>query len=74
MEFTYTGTIRFDIDWMVADFVTNWGDNNLDDFLFDYVAGLDDCEYYNVDDSMIRQVKERMMEYAEVITKMEEDD
>ena len=66
MEFTYTGTIYFDIDWMVVDFVENWGDNDLDDFLHDYVARLDACEYYNVDESMIEQVKEKMMEYEVV--------
>ena len=73
MEFTYTGTIYFDIDWLVTDFIENWRDNDLDDFIHDYVAGLDDCEYYNVTESMIEQVKERMMEYEAVKTRVKED-
>lgn len=74
MEFTYIGTVYFDVhDYMVADFVENWGDGNLDDYLFDYVAGFDDCDYYKVEPWMVKAVKEEMLKYEAVRTKVEED-
>lgn len=73
MEFTYTGTIYFDIEWMVKDFIEDWKDNNLDNYLHDYVTGMDDCDYYNVSSRMIKAVKNEMLKHKEVKVKIEED-
>lgn len=69
MEFEYTGTIYFDVDYMVEDFVeSGWDD--VDDYIRDYVAGLDDYDYYHVESWMIDELKEKMLEYEAVKAKV----
>lgn len=72
MEFEYTGTIYFDIDYMVKCFIRDeWDD--LEDFVNDYIAGLDDCDYYNVEGWMVDKLRNKMMEYEEVKLRIQGD-
>lgn len=73
MEFTYTDTIYFDIDYLVISFVENWSDNNLITFLKDYVLGMDDYDYYHVESYMLDKVQIEMMKYEAVKAKVNGD-
>ena len=73
MEFTYTDTIYFDIDYLVTLFVENWSDNNLIAFLKDYVSGMDDYDYYHVENWMVDKVQIEMMKYEAVKAKVNGD-
>ena len=70
MEFTYTDTIYFDIDYLVTLFIENWSNNNLIAFLKDYVAGMDDYDYYHVENWMLDKVQLEMMKYEAVKAKV----
>lgn len=73
MEFTYTDTIYFDIDYLVISFVENWSDNNLITFLKDYVIRMDDYDYYHVESYMLDKVQTEMMKYEAVKAKVNGD-
>lgn len=73
MEFTYTDTIYFDIDYLVISFVENWSDNNLIAFLKDYVIRMDDYDYYHVESYMLDKVQIEMMKYEAVKAKVNGD-
>lgn len=73
MEFTYTDTIYFDIDYLVISFVENWSDNNLIAFLKDYVIRMDDYDYYHVESYMLDKVQTEMMKYEAVKAKVNGD-
>lgn len=70
MEFEYTGTIYFNIDYMVEDFVENDNWDDIKDYIRDYVSGLDDCDYYNVEEWMIDELATKMLEYEGVKAKV----
>lgn len=73
MEFTYTDTIYFDIDYLVISFVEKWSDNNLIAFLKDYVIRMDDYDYYHVESYMLDKVQIEMMKYEAVKAKVNGD-
>ena len=73
MEFTYTDTIYFDIDYLVISFVENWSDNNLIAFLKDHVIRMDDYDYYHVESYMLDKVQIEMMKYEAVKAKVNGD-
>lgn len=72
MEFEYTGTIYFDIDYLVVSFCEG-NYKNLDSCLNDYIYGLDDYEYYAIESWMLDEVKTEMMKYEGVKSKVQGD-
>lgn len=65
MEFEYSGTIYFDIDSMVVDFIEDeWDD--VEDFVNDWVIRFEDYIYYNIESWMIDTVVTKMKEYEAV--------
>ena len=53
MEITKTITINIDLDTIIEDgeLSKNSTDSDIDHVIYEYVTGLDDCDYYLIDDS-----------------------
>lgn len=72
MELEYSGIIYIDVDAIIDAFLDE--DNQFDDVrdaVDDYVCGLDDCEYYVIDDEMTEKIVAEVMKHDAVKEKLE---
>lgn len=57
MEFTITTTIYIDIDTIANNYIESINFyENIGEAVNDYVCGLDDCEYYIIDEDTITAI------------------
>ena len=57
MEFTITTTIYIDIDAIANNYIESINFyENIEETVNDYVCGLDDCEYYIIDEDTITAI------------------
>lgn len=72
MEFEYSGTVYIDIDGIIDSFLdedNEW--DSLREAVDDYVCGLDDCDYYVVDETMTQKIIDEVMKHDAVKEKVE---